>query len=106
MTVCHVRGRHIQNEVNWRGFTELSAARRLSHDAAVLMNSGYHRLEIRLALVVQRLRLAILLRKTLPLCRIGKDKGLVTCNHPLVAAAKALRLALVVGRLPHERPYL
>lgn len=70
------------------------------------MNPGHQRIEIRLALVVQRLRLAVFQREAFTLCRAGKDKSRVSGDHLLVTAPKALRLALLVSGLPHEALYL
>ena len=64
------------------------------------MNPGHQRIEIRLALVVQRLRLAVFQREALTLCRVAQDKSRVSGDRLLVSAPKALRLALLVGGLP------
>ena len=66
------------------------------------MNPGHKRIEVRLTLAVQRLRLLVFQCEAFTLCSVGKDKSRVSGDHLLVTAAKAPRLALPVGALSQE----
>lgn len=57
------------------------------------MNPGHQCIEIRLALVVQRLRLAVFQREAFALRRVGQNESGVSGDLLLVTAPKALRLA-------------
>ena len=64
------------------------------------MNPGNQRIEVWLALVVQRLRPAIFQCKAFTLCSVRKYKSRVLGDHLLITAAKAFCLALLVSGVP------
>ena len=66
------------------------------------MDSVQQHLEVRLPLVVQRGCLAIFLRESLTLIGVGQQKSRIAGNGLVIAGSEPLRLALLVGRRPHE----